>query len=403
MARSWGAAHQSESDPRVCVVIPARGGSKGVPGKNLRRVGGVPLVSRAVATALSVPLVDAVFVSTDDVLIADAATRAGADTVMRPPELATDEATSEVALLHACRHVEGLGARPAVLVFMQATSPFIDDEGLGRAIDRVLKNQEDVVFSAVSTHEYLWRVSANGAVGVNHDERVRIRRQERAPEFRETGAYYVMQWAGFTQSGHRFFGRIGIEESPARSVFEIDTLEDLALCRSIARVATNPRTTSELAGIVAVVTDFDGVHTDNRVLLHEDGSESVLLSRSDGLGVEMLTSAGVSVLILSKERNPVVAARANKLGVPVLQAVDDKRDALVRWIESNLLDEASVAFIGNDLNDIPAMRVVGWPVAVRDAHPSVLGEARIVLNRCGGKGGVREFAEMLIQGRGDAQ
>ncbi len=208
-------------------VIPARGGSKGVPGKNLRPVGGVPLVVRAVNAARSSALIDRVYVSTDDDRIAATAGDAGAGVIERPAELSGDEASSEAALLHA---LDQLDDYPQVLVFIQATSPFIDIPALDRAIERVRDGENDVVFSAVETYEFLWTASGEG---VNHDPATRPRRQDREPHYRETGAFYVMDAAGFREARHRFFGSIGIAEVDQRSSIEIDNLTELELANAI--------------------------------------------------------------------------------------------------------------------------------------------------------------------------
>ena len=217
---------------RVVAVIPARGGSRGVPGKNVRRVGGVSLIARAVAAAQAATLVDAVFVTTDDVGIRVAALAAGAQVVVRPAELAGDSASSESALLHA---LGTMPVQPEVLVFVQATSPFIDPADIDGAVERVLRGESDVVFSACSSHAFLWRRDDAGAAsGVNHDASIRLMRQQSEPQFRETGAFYVMRVDGFRDAGFRFFGRVGIAEVPPLGAIEIDTEDDLLLAQALA-------------------------------------------------------------------------------------------------------------------------------------------------------------------------
>ncbi|WP_207454689.1 acylneuraminate cytidylyltransferase family protein [Herbiconiux sp. SYSU D00978] len=217
----------------VVAIIPARGGSKGVPGKNLRPVGGVPLIVRAVTSARSAASIDRVVVSTDDTDIAMLARAAGAEVVARPAELSGDTASSESALLHA---LDTLGEEPEVTVFLQATSPFIDPADLDAAVGRVLTGENDVVFAAFETYAFLWRVGEGGAEGVNHDRRTRPRRQDREPSFQETGAFYVLRTAGFRAAGHRFFGRVGVALTDERRALEVDTLEQLELAQAVARV-----------------------------------------------------------------------------------------------------------------------------------------------------------------------
>ena len=376
----------------VVAIIPARGGSKGVTAKNLRPVGGVPLVVRAIRSALACDRIDEVVVTTDDAAIAETARAAGARVVDRPAGLAADESTSESALLHALDSLEGEGVHAGIVVFVQATSPFIDPSSLGRAVDRV-RAGEDVVFSAIETHAFLWRLGDEGATGFNHDHSFRPRRQDRDAQFQETGAFYAMRADGFRAGGYRFFGRVGVELVEEAHAIEIDTLEQLSLASALASTLdARPHSID----VDAVVTDFDGVHTDDRVLVGQDGSEFVLANRSDGMGVRLLREAGVSVLILSTEANPVVAARARKLGVPVVHGLADKAGALLDWAQASGVSLERTAYLGNDVNDLGCLALVGWPVATADAHPLVRSAARVVLTRSGGDGAVRELAELAM-------
>lgn len=377
----------------VVAVIPARGGSKGVPGKNVARVGGVPLISRAVRSASAAGSVDRVYVSTDDGAIAAAAAAFGAGVVDRPAELAGDTASSESALLHA---LDSVGVTEGVLVFIQATSPFISPDDIDAAVAQVTSGAADSVFSAFETYAFLWERSATGAVGVNHDHSFRPRRQDRTPHYEETGAFYVMDIAGFRRAGFRFFGTVGIQQVDRRSAVDVDSVEELAIARALAPSLD----TAETVAARALVMDFDGVHTDDHVTVDQDGVESVRVSRSDGMGIGLLREAGVPMLILSKERNPVVAARGAKLGIEVMQGVDDKVAALREWADATGLDLEEIAYVGNDVNDAGPLSIVGWPCVVPDSPPEVLALARVVLDRPGGSGAVRELAERILAARG---
>ena len=149
----------------------------------------------------------------------------------------------------------------------------------------------------------------------------------------------------------------------------------------------------------AVVTDFDGVHTDDTAGLDELGRESVRVSRADGAGVARLRDAGIPVLILSAEANPVVSRRAEKLGVDCIQGLADKGAALREWAAARGIRLDRIAYLGNDRGDIPALDIVGWPLAVPDAAPDALERARHVLERHGGHGAVRELAELVLAAR----
>lgn len=380
---------------RVIAVIPARGGSKGVPLKNISTVGHRPLVTRAIQSCLDSASVDSVVVSTDSDTIADIAHRAGARIIRRPEELSNDTASSESALLHVLDVLEAEDDPPDVIVFVQCTSPFIDPVNLDSAVSSILADDADSVFSAVRTHEFLWRVTPEGARGINHDHHYRPRRQDREAHFRETGAFYAFRAAGFRTHEHRFFGRIGVQEVPEAHAQEVDTLEDLDVARALAALTDD----AAPLDVDAVVTDFDGVHTDDGAHVDQDGRETVSVSRSDGMGVRLLLEADVRFCILSTETNPVVRARATKLRVPVTHSLSDKQSALLTWMDDEGLDPARVAYVGNDVNDLGGMSVVGWPVAVPNAHPRVLAAARLVLTRPGGAGAVREVCERVLAAR----
>lgn len=384
-------------NPQVIAIIPARGGSKGVPGKNLRRIGGRSLIERAVDACRAARLVDAVYVSTDDAEIATTAEAAGASVIMRPAELCSDTASSESALLHALDQLLMVGEEPEVVVFVQCTSPFIAPDDLDRGIELINHDFADSVFSAVATYDFLWRAAGSFGIvsGQNHDPAVRLRRQDRNPDFRETGAFYVMSVAGFRAVRHRFFGRTAVVQVPELTAVDIDHLNDLILAGAVAQVMEP----SQEIDVDAVITDFDGVHTDHAVIVAQDGRESVRVSRADGLGVERLRSVGIPLLIVSKEINPVVQARAAKLGVELMHSVEDKRRVVGEWLREREIPADRAAYLGNDVNDLGPMGLVGWPVAVADAHRAVQHAARLVLTRPGGYGAVRELCDLIIEYR----
>ncbi len=145
-----------------------------------------------------------------------------------------------------------------------------------------------------------------------------------------------------------------------------------------------------------VILDFDGVLTDNRVYVMEDGREAVACHRGDGWGIGILQQAGIEVMILSTERNPVVSARAEKLGIECRQNCPDKAVATAALLEEKGVDPARVMYIGNDTNDAGAMALVGHPTSPADAHPSILKIAKAVTNAKGGHGVVREIADWIV-------
>lgn len=150
-----------------------------------------------------------------------------------------------------------------------------------------------------------------------------------------------------------------------------------------------------IKGVHLIVYDFDGVMTDNKVILREDGLESVVVNRSDGLAVSRLKSCGILQVILSTESNKVVAKRAQKLDIPLIQGVSDKSKSLRRYCRENNILLKDVVYVGNDLNDLQAMKRVGYPVCPSDACKEVRAICMIVLGAAGGSGVIRELLDCI--------
>ena len=151
----------------------------------------------------------------------------------------------------------------------------------------------------------------------------------------------------------------------------------------------------DFSAIKAIAFDFDGVFTDDRVLVSETGEEHVFCSRSDGLGIGMLRDAGIRMIIISKEPNRVVAARAAKLSLEVVHGCDDKLPVLKAWMTRVGVPAEATAYMGNDVNDLECMNYVGLSIAPCDAHADIRAIANLVTNRRGGRGAIREVADML--------
>lgn len=164
-----------------------------------------------------------------------------------------------------------------------------------------------------------------------------------------------------------------------------------------ARFGGLPAAVSDKArALVLVAFDFDGVFTDNRVLIDQDGREAVSCWRGDGIGLRAVERSGLATICISTEINPVVSARCRKLALRCIQACEDKRAAVEQLAHEYDCDLDAVAFVGNDVNDRVALEVVGLPIVVADAHPDVLPLARYRTVTCGGWGAVREVCDLLV-------
>jgi YrbI family 3-deoxy-D-manno-octulosonate 8-phosphate phosphatase len=381
----------------VVAIIPARGASKRVPSKNLIEVAGQSLIEHTIGHALNAAAVDEVYVSTEDAEIAAAARRAGADVIDRPQELSGDTASSEAALLHALDVLSTRdGGDPELVVFLQCTSPVRRAGDIDAAVQILRDANADSLFSATENRDLLWRIHAGSPEPLNYNPADRRREQDMDPQIRENGSIYVFRPHVLRDQGHRLGGTTAVYEMDYWTSFQLDDpshvpLLDWILRRPEFRPPVRwPRTVS------LVVFDFDGVMTDNTVLLGEDGSEMVRCDRADGWGVARLRETGMPMLIVSTETHPVVSARAGKLAVPCIQGVADKRAALADHLQANQINSTEVVFVGNDVNDLGCLELVGMPVAVADAHPAVHDRAALVLDHAGGEGAVRELCDLLL-------
>ena len=405
-----GARHSAD---RSCLaIIPARGGSKGIPLKNVQPVARRPLLAYTIEHALRTPSIGRVVVSTDDDDIARVAREYGAEIVTRPPDISGDKASSEAALLHVLDYLrQSEGYEPELVVFLQATSPPRASDDISRAIDTLLAEEADSLFSACPVHGFVWRRERQGSRelhALSYDHRRRPMRQDAPEDLVENGSIYVFRPHVLRECGNRLGGRIAVHVMDAANSFQVDEPADLALVERILATGApslrpEPRDHAGLAAVRLLVLDFDGVMTDNRVYVSETGRETVACNRGDGWGIARLRAAGVEVVVISTETNPVVQARARKLRIDCLSGCDDKLAALRQLAQERGLGAQDVAYVGNDSNDLSCLRWVGSPIVVADAEAEARTAARFITSRPGGYGAVREVAEWMIAARAAAR
>ena len=218
----------------VIAVIPARGGSKGIPKKNVKPLGGKPLIAHTIEAAKAATTVQRVIVSTDDPAIGQVSREWGAEVIWRPAEIAGDSASSEAALLHVLECIQATeGALPDLLVFLQCTSPFTAAEDIDGTVNALIQQGAQSAVAVTPFHYFVWEQQADGnMIGINHGKSVRLLRQQRTPQYLETGAVYVMETRGFLERKHRFFGKTAMHVIPTERVLEIDEPEDFAIAEA---------------------------------------------------------------------------------------------------------------------------------------------------------------------------
>ncbi len=402
--------------PEVLALIPARGGSKGIPRKNIRDFAGAPLIAYSIAAGLQARHVTRVIVSTDDEEIAAVARQWGAETpFLRPTELAQDDITDLPVFQQALAWLAEYEAyHPDIVVQLRPTSPVRPVSLVDDAIELMLTNpQADCVRGVVPSGQNpfkMWQIEPDShqlkplLSLPNVKEPYNAPRQELPKTYWQTGHIDVIRTSTILEKGSLTGDVILPILIDPRYTVDIDTPLDLV---RYARLMQDP----ELKPIdplksrrqfpaqpKLLVMDFDGVFTDDTVITDQDGRESVICSRSDGLGLDMLRQHGkVHAMILSREENPVVSARARKLKLEFYQGVQDKAQAIQQLIKERNLSQAEVIYIGNDLNDLPVLPYVGYFACPQDAHSEVIQRADLVLSKPGGRGAIRELIEIILR------
>lgn len=403
--------------PEVLAIVPARGGSKGLPGKNLRLLGGHPLVAYSIVSGLRAETVTRLIVSTDDEEIADVSRRYGAEVpFMRPAELATDDAPDYPLFEHALQWLQShQGYQPKVVVQLRPTTPFRPRGLIDEAVGVLLGDPESdcvrgVTPSAQNPYK-MWRIGPGSRLEPllesEFSEPFNMPRQKLPPTYWQTGHVDAIAYETIIRKHSLTGDRIRAVMVEPKYCVDIDSQRDIDLANWMLNrggleidspsvtPAKEPRPRPKVVGLL--VFDFDGVFTDNRVWVTEDGKEAVACHRGDGMGLALLKEHGIEPFVLSTESNPVVTARCRKLGVDCQQSLGDKGAALRNLVQQKGLDMASVVYVGNDVNDLDCMRIAGYAVAVADAHPTVLSEADLVLQTRGGYGAVRELCDLIIK------
>jgi YrbI family 3-deoxy-D-manno-octulosonate 8-phosphate phosphatase len=401
----------------ILAIIPARGGSKGIPGKNIKAFAGFPLITYSIIAGLRSTLVTRVIVSTDDEKIAEVARRWGAEVpFMRPEQFAQDD-TLDLPVAKHC--LDWLAAhqdyQPDALVWLRPTSPIRPLDCVDNALRLLMAHPEaDSVRGVVPAGQNpfkMWMIDEGTQAMIpllsldGIAEPYNAPRQVLPDVYWQTGHIDAL-WAKTVTEKNSMTGDVILPLMiDPRFTVDIDNHPDWkkaeqmlhqdALYADMVDPANLRRGLPE--DIKLIVLDFDGVLTDNRVWVDEHGQEMVAANRSDSLGLEKLRNrTEIDVMVLSRETNKVVKARCDKLGLPVLQAVLDKKQAIQDVIAAKRLSPSQVVFMGNDTNDLPVFSEVGFAAAPADAHPEVVRRADQVVSMPGGKGAVRELCDMIL-------
>lgn len=398
----------------ILALIPARGGSKGIPRKNIRRFAGYPLLAWSIAAAKQAACVMRVIVSTDDEEIASIAREYGAETpFLRPSEFAQDHTTDLPVFEHALEWLEeNEDYQPDIIIQLRPTSPIRPKDCVDRAVNILLQHTDadcvrGVIPAGQNPHK-MWRFAGEDqpmkplleVEGIA--EPYNAPRQILPPVYWQTGHIDAIRVSTIRKKKSLTGDVIYPLVIDPRYSVDIDNLSDWVkyevLANSGLEMVTPGKAKRPMPEKVdLVISDFDGVITDNRVWVNEDGTEYIAAYRSDSIGVQLLREIGVEVMILSSEPNRVVEARARKMGVHVVHGVGihEKGRVMREILEKKNVKAENVIYIGNDVNDLPCFEVAGWSVAVADAFPEVIQAADFVSSKPGGHGALREVCDLI--------
>jgi len=404
----------------ILAIIPARGGSKGIPRKNIKPFAGYPLIAWSIAAGLQANSVSRVIVSTDDNEIAGFAREYGAEVpFMRPVEFAQDRSPDLPTFEHALKWLEDIeGYKPDFVVQLRPTSPLRPRDMIDSAVKILVENPDaDSVRGVVPSGQNpfkMWRFNGYDkpmkplldVEGIA--EPYNAPRQILPSTYWQTGHIDVIRTTTITRKGSLTGDVVYPLTIDPRYTVDIDTpadwvkYETLVYQGGLDIVTPDTRLRRQMPEkIELVILDFDGVITDNKVWVDQDGREMVAAYRSDSPLIGRLREKGIEVMILSSEPNTVVAARAKKMGVEAIHGVglQDKGRVMREVLEKKNVKAENVVYVGNDINDLPCFEVAGWSVAVQDAFPEVLQAADFVLSKPGGNGAVRELCELILKDR----
>jgi YrbI family 3-deoxy-D-manno-octulosonate 8-phosphate phosphatase len=351
-----------------------------------RTLAGRPLLAHSLDQVLSARHIGRVVVLTHDEPIAGLARSVGALTSALPAE--GDDSAAQ--LREAISRLEpDTGFVAAVAVLLAPEFPLRSASTLDAAIEHLGRVGADTLLSVSPLLDPLWVRDGEGLAQPADMAPTRQR-------FLQNGAIVAVQTAAFEREEMLPAGRIVLFEVSPLEALRIRGEDDWRVAEALVRRVRVRDIVARLRTIRLLALDFDGVMTDNRVLVFEDGGEAVLCNRSDGLGLDHLRAAGLAVVVISKEKNAVVGARCRKLSLPCYQGVEDKLAVLRQIAEGMGVALSDVAFVGNDVNDLPCLGAAGLAIAPADAHPEVIRQVHFVTAAAGGVGAVREICDLWL-------
>jgi len=381
--------------------IPVRGGSKSIPLKNIRPMCGKPLVYWTVKAACECRHIDKVYVATDSDRIKETVETfqlKKVEVIGRSAESASDTASTESAMLEFAE-----GRTFDNIVLIQATSPMLTGEDLERGFSLFEAPDTDSVLSVVRQKRFHWALDESGhAVPTNYDVFHRPRRQEFDGYLVENGAFYITSREDLLKSKNRVSGRIKAVEMKEDTFFEIDELSDWIIIEALMKkngieAADTDENRRKAKKIKIFLTDSDGCLTDGGMYYTEHGDEIKKFNTKDGMGFRLLREKGIITGIITGENVDIVRRRGAKLKMPEVHCgIENKLEVVKAICEKYRCGLENVAYVGDDINDVEALRAVGMGFSVANGQREAKEAADYVTEKRGGDGAIREIVDKFF-------
>ncbi len=364
-------------------IIPLRAGSKGIPGKNKKKLLGRPLFSWVLGEAIFSNL-DEIYIFTDDKDIIEYVNKNYTWTkkvkiIERSEESATDTASTEFGMIELAQR---LNYDFDIFCLLQATSPLTTKEDINKCLDKIEKEKYDSALTVVNTMRFIW--NENGK-SINYDYNLRPRRQDFKGLLVENGAVYATTREQFKNSGVRIGGNISLVKMPEDTLTEIDEKEDWVIMEKLVenRLAKfkkgNP-------GIRLLVLDVDGVFTEGKVSTGYEKEIAKDFSLIDGMGLEIIRGEGIKVIVITSEESDIVRTRMNKLKLETYLGIKDKYSFLEKIRQEKRIERNEIAYLGDDINDLANICSVKWGIVPSNGVLENKLKADLILSSKGGEG-----------------
>ncbi|XP_054457457.1 N-acylneuraminate cytidylyltransferase A [Anoplopoma fimbria] len=389
-----------EGKPRhVAALILARGGSKGIPLKNIKVLAGVPLLGWVLRAAKDSEKFQSVWVSTDHDDIEKVAKAYGAEVHRRSPEVSKDSSSS----LDTIREFVRLHPEITVVCHIQATSPCLHPFHLAEAVEMITEKGFDSVFSVVRSHQFRWKEVKKGSGEItkpfNLDPSKRPRRQDWDGELCENGSFYCSTIKSLDETGNTQGNKVVYYEMLPEYSVDIDVDIDWPVAEQrVLRYGYFGRATPEVVRLM--FCNVSGCLTEGRIFLSVSGEEMVSINTRDTMGIRMLQKEEMEVVLLTSDLDPVSQLLADKLakrtGCKVMQVGEEPLNDLKPLVEQKNLGWKDVAYMGCDKQDVNCLNLAGLSAVPRDAPKVAINATKYTCHNAGGMGAVREFAEHIL-------